>query len=146
MIAVTSKKDNGAALLLVLMLIATLTAMSTAFVVRVQQTNSSGARAENGAVARCAAESGIEMAKALIRSGRATKQYKGAPTTVGDGVFVIEITPESSSRYTVTSTGRYADANVEFARITYRCVLLASGGSVSVQSFEQVRRIGGGPS
>lgn len=132
------RNDSGAALFLVLFLIAALAGISSAFIVRVQQTNQTSGGQENETIARYAAESGIEMAKALILTGKVNKDYEER-TAIGEAEFAFSIRPESSSRYAVTSTGIYADGPVEFARAVYESVITLRNGGVSIEAIRRVR-------
>ncbi|MEK7793749.1 MAG: hypothetical protein AAB353_04425 [Candidatus Hydrogenedentota bacterium] len=132
------RNDSGAALFLVLFLIAALAGISSAFIVRVQQTNRTSGGVENEVIARYAAESGVEKAKALILARSASKDHEER-TAIGDGEFTLTIRPESSSRYAVTSTGVYADGPVVFARVVYESVITLRNGGISTESIRRVR-------
>jgi hypothetical protein len=124
--------------MLVLMLIAALAGISSAFIVRVQQTNGTSGDRENEVIARVAAESGIEKAKALILAGKAANGHDER-TGMDVAEFTLAIRSESSSRYAVTSTGIYADGPVVFSRAAYECMLALRNGTVSIESTRRVR-------
>ncbi len=120
------KHNEGVALFFVLMAIAVLATVTSAFTAGVHRHLKMQNLRENEAIAKYLAETGLDIAAAKLSEGY--PDYRGETNTpLGSGQFSIEITATNEGTAIVRSTGVYLSDTHSIARVTLDAVLRRDG-------------------
>ncbi len=120
------KHDEGVALFFVLMAIAVLATVTSAFTAGVHRHLKMQNLRENEAIARYLAEAGAEIAAAKL--GDASAEYRGeTDTPFGSGRFSVEVKLQEGGAVHLRSTGVYLSGGRSIAQVTIESTLRRDG-------------------